>query len=689
MTALAVAVIAPIASIAFVPTKHVAFSVPHPRQADVLSIRLVDQAMTVGPNGDLVVVLAVEGDVPADAELVVTTYQRTETRDAVRTALELGGGSPNDLLRYPTSDIPRDASGNLVVTIGTETDPGDANRIRMRNPGLYPVSLDIRVDDGDPLASIVTFVERTGDEPVSHVLTTAALVTFEAPPSLQANGNVQISPELRARFDDFVGMLEQSPMPLTVSIRPEILDAMAVGGDPADVERLARLDAALADRHELLVAPYVSMNASAAVHAGLHNVFINQLRLGEDALGEQVPSADLDRSTWAVTSGLDDAGVSYLRDLGVRRLIVANTAIVGSVEQPATLASVTSATGEEIPAVVSDARLERALADGGGDDPVLTAHHVVAELIALALEQDALHLFDPDTPPRGLLLTARPFDALDRVLLDEIAALLGETRRIDPVTADELLRTLERGTDDDRITTLELLGVDSSDMTAFADDYLRVTEGVETTEPMLPAGDARPARWRRLLDVLPADDLDDRQRRSYFLQLDGEIGDLRASVTVQPQSGTVNLGGRRSKVPLTLVNESDTPLTVLVRLTSPGPKLTFPENDVVVTVDDRARVEMEIEARTNGRSPVSVQLFTPDGAAMLTAPQQFTVQATALTGLGQVVTGAFVLILITWWIQHARLARRRARSVQAANSAERHPTRRDPTPVPHGPPTDR
>jgi len=50
------------------------------------------------------------------------------------------------------------------------------------------------------------------------------------------------------------------------------------------------------------------------------------------------------------------------------------------------------------------------------------------------------------------------------------------------------------------------------------------------------------------------------------------------------------------------------------------------------------------------------------------------VQATALTGLGQVVTGAFVLILISWWIQHARSARRARRNGQAVRSKRRHPT---------------
>src|SRR4030095_11201223 len=125
-----------------------------------LGLRLVSQPMTVAPNGNLEVVLGVDGEMPDDAEIVVTTYQMTPTREAVRTAVEQSGGIANDLLRYPVASLPRDDDGNIVLTIGTETDPGDANRIRLSTAGLYPVSIDVRIGDGGPAASLITFVER-------------------------------------------------------------------------------------------------------------------------------------------------------------------------------------------------------------------------------------------------------------------------------------------------------------------------------------------------------------------------------------------------------------------------------------------------------------------------------------------------------------------------------------------------
>ncbi|MET0908863.1 MAG: hypothetical protein ABWZ99_05285, partial [Ilumatobacteraceae bacterium] len=336
------------------------------QNAPPLGLRLVSQPMTVAPNGNLEVVLGVDGELPDDAELVVTTYQMTPTREAVRTAIEQNGGIANDLLRYPATSLPRDDDGNIVLTIGTETDPGDANRIRLSTAGLYPVSIDVRIRDAGPAASLITFVERTGDDPITETIGTTAVLTFDAPPSLQATGLLQIPPDVRARLDAFITLLEESPVPLSISIRPDVLDSLSQSGDPADVERLARLDAAIGTRHELLAAPYISMNPGTAVAAGLQETFTEQLRLGEDELDEVLPSAELERSTWAVGSGIDLGGVAFLRNLGVRRMVIDDKAMASPVERPGALAGVRSSTNEVLPALVADATFEAALTSGGG-----------------------------------------------------------------------------------------------------------------------------------------------------------------------------------------------------------------------------------------------------------------------------------------------------------------------------------
>ena len=49
-----------------------------------------------------------------------------------------------------------------------------------------------------------------------------------------------------------------------------------------------------------------------------------------------------------------------------------------------------------------------------------------------------------------------------------------------------------------------------------------------------------------------------------------------------------------------------------------------------------------------------------------------TASVNALTGLGNLVTGAFLLLVLTWWVRHVRLTRR---SRAAAAASARHPVR--------------
>jgi class 3 adenylate cyclase len=61
---------------------------------------------------------------------------------------------------------------------------------------------------------------------------------------------------------------------------------------------------------------------------------------------------------------------------------------------------------------------------------------------------------------------------------------------------------------------------------------------------------------------------------------------------------------------------------------------------------------------------------TPAGEA-LGEPVTLTARVTALTGLGQVLTGGLVLVLLTWWFTHWR---NRRRSELASDGRERHPS---------------
>ena len=154
-------------------------------------------------------------------------------------------------------------------------------------------------------------------------------------------------------------------------------------------------------------------------------------------------------------------------------------------------------------------------------------------------------------------------------------------------------------------------------------------------------------------------------------ELLAEADAIRDAV-VLPEPFTFTLTGRSGTIEVRLGNSGPDPLTVDLRLESP--KVLFPEGAQTVTLrpDDQTSVVVPVEARSNGTSAITLTVSTPAGEP-LDDPVTLTSRVTGFTGLGQVLTGGFVLVLLTWWFTHWR-AKRRAEAID--DGRERHPTGR-------------
>lgn len=78
-----------------------------------------------------------------------------------------------------------------------------------------------------------------------------------------------------------------------------------------------------------------------------------------------------------------------------------------------------------------------------------------------------------------------------------------------------------------------------------------------------------------------------------------------------------------------------------------------------------------MEARSNGRFPVTLDVFPPLGDVRLGTPIPLTANVRGLSGLGNLVTGAALLVLLSWWFRHLQRNRRRR---QSAKASDRHPS---------------
>jgi hypothetical protein len=126
-----------------------------------------------------------------------------------------------------------------------------------------------------------------------------------------------------------------------------------------------------------------------------------------------------------------------------------------------------------------------------------------------------------------------------------------------------------------------------------------------------------------------------------------------------PRPFTFTLTGRSSPLRLNIRSSATVPLQVVVSPSSA--KLTFPEGPELVELnpDGATEVVIPVEARSNGTSSLTISVVTPTFGQDVTAPLVLTARVNALTGLGQLVTGAAVLVLVSWWYGHFRRRRRR------------------------------
>ena len=179
-------------------------------------------------------------------------------------------------------------------------------------------------------------------------------------------------------------------MPVTVMLQPELLEALGRTGLPTDVELRTRLAALLADR-QTLPAPYVPMDPTAAVAAGLGDELTAQLRRGEDVIAEQLGPSSAERTIWSTLDGLDETTVAFLRDLGFRQLLVPAGAIDGEVAPSTGL--------DARPVSVRSAGSDRPLTVGADDEafsraftahaePVREAYAWLAEVALMSIAAD-------------------------------------------------------------------------------------------------------------------------------------------------------------------------------------------------------------------------------------------------------------------------------------------------------------
>jgi hypothetical protein len=639
-------------------------------------IGLVEQTVSI-TEGDVVrLVVRPLGTLPAEANVVVRVHDRILDRAGLVRARSGARGPSVDRVTLPLGELPRTDEGFVVVEVPTTVGAPAVGLLRIAEPGLHVLTVRIeRPGEPDaPFGELLTFVQLA--PPDGGNLEVAWVARLRSHPTVQPDGGTTIDPAVRAELTALVELLETIDAPLSFVVTPELLAGLGRSTQD-DRELLERLGRALGER-EVIADTFVSIDPSAAARADLVDEYTSQLRAGEDALAAALPRAISRRTVHVVDTEIDSTGAAMLRDLGIRALVVppnARTSITDDAAvDPTQVAQVDLGFDATLTATFVDPELARRFADDepttvtGERNLTVDTYDTIFDLLAIRTEVlDRLGALDDPSRSaqalagRSVTLTA-PDGHLGRTdLVARVLALIDETVGLDAATMSTVTGLTDVAISDGLPVRVGLRDTVGDDLTALAGRIFALGIDTATIGSVLPPGDARPSGWAETIRVMPATELTDEELDAFEASVRDDLDDIRDAVTV-PSVSDVTLGGRRSSVRIKVRNTADVPLTVTVRLESP--KLAFPEGQALVTAPpaDVIEVEIPVEARTNGRFPVSVSLLTPLGDVPLHPPVEFAARVNALTGLGQVVTAVGALLLASWWIHHLRSTRRRRRA---------------------------
>ena len=373
-------------------------------------------------------------------------------------------------------------------------------------------------------------------------------------------------------------------------------------------------------------------------------------------------------------STLTESGGALLRDLGARLMVTTPTVFdalpnsTGVFTDLSQLVQVEVAPEVTLDLAVTDRRLGPVLA-APTSTPVLTGIYAITDLLAYRQQ-----IADSGGDPRrhGVTLGTPDLSPPNAATYAAITSLLTTTTALAPTTLDLLGVRTDTMIVDGREVAVGLPTSTANDLTGRTRLVDELSFEATSTASMLADGGARVANWRERIDVLPTGALSDEQVARMAAEIRAEMAAIRTAIQV-PAGFAFSLTGRSTTVPIKLYNNSAVALTVRVRMTSS--KLKFPDGDVIQELAPQSFTEIRIRIDTlaNGRSPATLQVLTPDGSTLLAPPVPLTASVTVLSGLGNLITGALLLVVLTWWVRHVRKNRRACLAAQAAALLDNHP----------------
>ena len=548
-----------------------------------------------------------------------------------------------DSLDLTIREVTRRSDGQFeLIALSTDI-PSGTRRIEFNGSGIYPVRVEVLIDDVSR-AALLTFVNRYDPSREVRPMPINVVVALDSPITLQPDGSRLIDQPTRTKIEKVIKLLTLDSSRMTVQISPELIDGLSRSSNPDDQSLLVQLVAALGSA-PIVPGPYVQFDPSAASANKQADQFNAVIEKGITTWQQVLPSTRTISSIWFARKPLDENGLDLLVKAGVRSVVMLPTssAALGEFDNAARPYRLES----------NDVDLSLHLVDKNYVDQLSTptknafssATYLAAQILAQRRQIEA----EGGTPAlRRVVLASRDGSVINEDLIHETMLILSR------VPQQVALRTM---------TNLPAPRLDAYkpalskvDIASFVERATKIADLRKDTEKLRSTISPEATIWQdwneRLL-VMSSDSMTDAKRDEFISATRDQLKKIRQSVTLQ-EGTTFTLGSRESTLRLDLQNSSDFAMTVQVQVVSS--KLRFKNEIATIQIPANGSNELVVDvvALSNGLFPVEVKIFTADGLSQLGKKIEVSARVNALAGLGQVVTGVGLLLLATWWVAHIR-----------------------------------
>ena len=257
------------------------------------ALGLVAQTFNVDVTGTIDITVSIPTGVTfpvADFTITLTAFRPVSTRSAVTDAI--AGNLPRavDSVDVPAALVSHPNPEQLRVSVPVESTTRGPLALQLAKPGIYPVLVELHQAAG-VVADLQTFVHRvpTAQEGEELSMPVALAAATRTAVQLDERARVTLGDDAIREMTSLANLLEASAVPVAIRVPPSLLAELANHG--ADGAALAdRLSRAM-QRNDLLSAPVLPLDPSAAAAAGQQGLYTQWLRDGEDSLAKSAAVA--------------------------------------------------------------------------------------------------------------------------------------------------------------------------------------------------------------------------------------------------------------------------------------------------------------------------------------------------------------------------------------------------------------